>query len=178
VPVAEQAETRTARRKKPDSLRHRITLRAMVFPENGSYVAECIDLNLLVKRATPEEAAKSLEQAIIGYIETVLQDSSAMEALNATGNVAGLLPRKSALTRRIRYHCYCLVAAVIGNRRDFQLKDYTSFQAFEDGAVLPPGPRASFVAAAKAIIDRHAKTDFSDSATEAMIRRAYKPDAV
>jgi hypothetical protein len=110
------------------SPRHRVTLRSIITPSNGSYLAECVDLNLIVQRPTPEEAAESLESAMIGYIQSVLDNKQAKVELSETGQVAGLLPRKSPLKRRVRYHAYCLLAALMGSDRHFQLREDTSFK--------------------------------------------------
>ena len=108
-----------------------VTLRALVYRTNDGFVAECIDLNLMVLRRSSEEAAKSLESAVVGYVQTVLSDGSSAQQMVNTGHVDGLLPRPSPASHRLRYHLYCLRAA-LPIARNFQLKDFSSSQ-------FPPG---------------------------------------
>lgn len=127
--VMQQAKSTKARGKSADSrpLTH-IILRAIASPDEGGYIAECIDLNLMVRRDTMEEATRSLEQAIVGYLHTVCSDQSAASELLQHGRVQGLVPRPSPLPRRLRYHLHCLLAALKGNERNFQLREYSSSQ--------------------------------------------------
>jgi predicted RNase H-like HicB family nuclease len=129
--VMHQAKPMKARGQSADSkpLTH-IILRAIAFldPDDGGYIAECIDLNLMVRRDTMEEAIRSLEEAIVGYLHTVCCDQSAASELVQYGRVQGLVPRPSPLFRRLRYHLHCLLAALKGNERNFQLREYSSSQ--------------------------------------------------
>ena len=120
--VMQQAKSTKARGKSADSrpLTH-IILRAIASPDEGGYIAECIDLNLMVRRDT-------MEQAIVGYLHTVCSDQSAASELLQHGRVQGLVPRPSPLPRRLRYHLHCLLAALKGNERNFQLREYSSSQ--------------------------------------------------
>lgn len=68
-------------------------LRAFYYQKNGSYYAECIDLDLISRGSTPEEAVGNLQEAMLGYIEAVVD-----------GPTKGLFPRKSPLSHRLRYH--------------------------------------------------------------------------
>ena len=56
------------------------------------YVAECVDLNLMVKAKRMNKAIESLNDAIAGYLSVVCQ-----------GDTKGLIPRKSPLNRRLKY---------------------------------------------------------------------------
>lgn len=62
--------------------------------KSGFFVAECIDLNLIVKAKTMKKAISSLGDAIEGYLAVV-----------ATGeDQAQLLSRHSPLSHLIHYH--------------------------------------------------------------------------
>jgi len=95
-----------------------IMLRCYAYQHSGSWVAECIDLDLIVKRKTPDAAADSLRDAMAGYLKTVSEGDS----------FHGLVPRPSPLSHRLRYHWFCLKAAAFGGRRDFRLLDCSSSQ--------------------------------------------------
>lgn len=92
-----------------------LVLRCVVFQNKaGEYTAECIDLDIMVRRATPPEALRELKQAVSGYLAVVNK-----------GDHAGLVPRPSPFTRRLRYHLYALRAAFsIGIRRKFLVTDW------------------------------------------------------
>jgi hypothetical protein len=77
-----------------------IMLRCCAYEHSGSWVAECIDLDLIVKRKTPEAAAEGLRDAMAGYLKS----------------------------HRLRYHWFCLKAALLPRRRDFRLLDCSSSQ--------------------------------------------------
>ena len=130
MPVVERQATKAkGKAREAINLPKRVfTLRCIVRPYEDAYVAECIDLNLLVKRRTAREAALALEDAIFGYLEAVVEHQQSFSELEANGCVKGLLPRPSPLGRRAQYHMYCLLAALQGSKRDFQLKDYVSSQ--------------------------------------------------
>ena len=64
----------------------------MVFPRGIGSIAECVDLDLAVGRASSIEAVSSLEDAMKGYLKVVFQ-----------GDTHDLLPRKSPLSHRIRF---------------------------------------------------------------------------
>jgi hypothetical protein len=69
-------------------------LRCMGYKQaNNLYVAECIDLNLMVKAKSMKKAVESLNEAIHGYL---------LVACN--GNTDGLVPRPSPFDRRLVYH--------------------------------------------------------------------------
>jgi hypothetical protein len=95
-----------------------IMLRCCAYEHSGSWVAECIDLDLIVKRKTPEAAAEGLRDAMAGYLKTVIED----------GDLKGFVPRPSPLSHRLRYHWFCLKAALLPRRRDFRLLDCSSSQ--------------------------------------------------
>jgi hypothetical protein len=100
--------------KKLGSRKH-IVLRCMIYEECATaFVAECIDLDIIVKAKTPEGAEQSLQAALIGYLKTVaeLGDES-------------LLRRPSPFSHRLRYHLCCLRAAFMSSHNKFRLYDWS-----------------------------------------------------
>ena len=70
------------------------TLRCMAYKQtNNLYVAECIDLDLMVKAKSMKQATDSLNEAIRGYLTVACE-----------GDVKGLIPRPSPISRRAVYH--------------------------------------------------------------------------
>jgi hypothetical protein len=128
VPVAEQvAPTKRSETPVKRPQKHKLTLRGLVYPDGGSYIAECIDLNIMVQRDSAKEAANSLADAIQGYLDTVLSNKSDLDRFVRDGRVEGLIPRPSPLPHRARYHMFCFRAALLrGNQRDFQIVDHSS----------------------------------------------------
>ena len=97
-----------------------IALRCLVYLRSaGFYVAECIDLDLIAQGKTADLAMKSLHSAMAGYLKVVLADPN---------NIDGLLPRRSPLRNRLRYHWYLLRAQITRRRSDFRLYDCSSDQ--------------------------------------------------
>ncbi len=95
------------------------TFRCFVYSKSGAYVAECIDLDLMVKRRTPDLALHGLQDAMLGYLKTALE----------ADDLTDLIPRKSPFSSRLRYHLVCLRAAFFGRGRDnFRLWDASSEQ--------------------------------------------------
>lgn len=111
--VAEDQEVRSEKRRN-NMLPKGLVLRCVIYPNKpGEYTAECIDLDIMVRRETPQQAMVELKQAITGYL-----------AVSLKGDYTGLVPRPAPLTHRIRYHLYALRAAVtIGIRRNFLVSD-------------------------------------------------------
>jgi len=67
--LAEHPTTAPRELKKEKSLSHYTVLRCMVCPADGSYTAECIDLDLMASGRTQLEAYQSLIGAITGYLD-------------------------------------------------------------------------------------------------------------
>ncbi len=93
-----------------------LVLRCVVFQNKvGEYTAECIDLDMLTKAATPHDALRSLKQAMQGYL---------LVALN--GDLKGLVPRPSPPGHRARYHFFALRAALgLTAKRNFLVSDWS-----------------------------------------------------
>jgi predicted RNase H-like HicB family nuclease len=92
-------------------------LRCMVYPNKPEgYTAECIDLDIMVRASTPEEALRQIRPAIKGYLAVVFD-----------GETEGLLPRPSPLSHRFRYHVLALRAALtLGVRSSFLISDLSA----------------------------------------------------
>lgn len=110
-------EQKSNARPAPAEQRRVFTLRCFVYRRGSKFIAECIDLDLIVRADSPTKALASLKDAMLGYLETVLE-----------GDIQGLLPRRSPLGHRLRYHCYCLLAAFSSQRDNFRLCDLSSDQ--------------------------------------------------
>ena len=93
-----------------------LVLRCVVFQSKpGEYTAECIDLDMLTKAATPHDALRGLKQAMQGYL---------CVALN--GDLHGLVPRPAPLGHRARYHLFALRAALgLTLKRNFLVSDWS-----------------------------------------------------
>jgi hypothetical protein len=61
--------------------------------KSGVFIAECIDLNLMVKSKTMKKSVSSLGSAIAGYLDVAVE-----------GDTEGLIPRPSPLSHRLHYH--------------------------------------------------------------------------
>ena len=123
MPVAELV---SRKREKPSHKREqarRVTLRGLVYPDSGSYIAECVDLNIMVRRDSAEEAFRGMQDAVSGYLETVFENEEDARMFAETGKAEGLIPRPSPLSHRLRYDAFCLVAAFVGAGRNFQIVD-------------------------------------------------------
>ncbi len=68
-------------------------LRCFSYGGGDSYYAECIDLNLLARGNTREEAIIHLQEQMFSYVATVFE-----------GPVEGLVPRHAPLLSFIRYY--------------------------------------------------------------------------
>jgi hypothetical protein len=70
------------------------TLRCFAYQQKSNlFVAECIDLDLMVKAKSMHGAIESLNDAIAGYL-----------AVAYAGDVKGLIPRPAPLDRRLLYY--------------------------------------------------------------------------
>lgn len=70
----------------------RRSYRCLVFPKNGSYLAECVDLYLIVKAESEERAIESLAEAVLGHVQVAHEMQE-----------PALLYRPSPLRNRLRY---------------------------------------------------------------------------
>lgn len=75
-------------------VRKSLTLRCYIYEQRpGLFVAECIDLDLMVKDRHQERAKRELRDAIIGHLQVALE----------LGQDAVLVPRPSPLSHRLHY---------------------------------------------------------------------------
>jgi len=77
-----------------------LVLRCYAEPDEGSWFAMCIDLNLYARADSPEAVQTKLEEIIREYVTEALTDDRA--------SVADLLPRPAPMTFRLRYHYIAL----------------------------------------------------------------------
>lgn len=88
--------------------------RCVIFKNrSATYTAECIDLDITTYAPTPFEAAKSLNDAMLGYLEVGFQ-----------GEIKGLVPRPSPWNHRFRYHVFALRAAFSNAHRTYLVRDW------------------------------------------------------
>jgi hypothetical protein len=98
-------------------LRHKkLVFRCMIYPHSYGdrleYIAECIDLDIIVRGGDAKKAFESLQSAISGYMQVAVN-----------GDSIGLLPRLSPWTHRAKYHLFALRAALSPGMRSFLLTD-------------------------------------------------------
>lgn len=85
-------------------------LRCIAYRESRQfYLAECIDLDIIVKAQTMEGAVGKLNDAVIGYVDLALK-----------GDWPYLLPRYSPLFHRARYYARRFSATVLKFNRGCQ----------------------------------------------------------
>jgi len=85
------------------------TFRCYVYKSRGSYYAICLDLTLIDKRGTLEEAIAALDEDILGYLESA----------RASGRESQLVPRPCPRREWLRYYGLYLLnafAALLGKR--------------------------------------------------------------
>jgi len=70
-----------------------LRLRAFVYRRHGKYIAECIDLNLLVQAELLGNAVVKLQEEVYGYLKVAFDGTT----------TKGLVLRPSPLTHRVRY---------------------------------------------------------------------------
>jgi len=73
---------------------HLLPLRCFSYGKGEAFYAECIDLNLLARGNTRDEAISRLQEQMFSYVATVF----------AGDGTEGLIPRKAPLTSFIRYY--------------------------------------------------------------------------
>jgi predicted RNase H-like HicB family nuclease len=81
-------------------------LRAFYYKVSDGYIAECIDLDLMSQGKTKEEAIKSLQEAMYGYLQVAFSGES----------TKGLVLRLSPLSHRIHYHARKFFCRIISTR--------------------------------------------------------------
>jgi hypothetical protein len=74
----------------------------------GMFVAECIDLDLMVKARKPNKAMRELRDAVYGYVQVALESDLD----------GALIPRPSPLSHRLHYHVVRLASRLSLLRED------------------------------------------------------------
>lgn len=100
------------RRPRLSSRYESLVLRCFIYPKNGEYYAECVDLDLLVTADTARAAQIGLRDAIEGYLLTVGEHDD-----------HGLVPRPAPWISRMKYKLYSLLALLF--RRNFLVFELT-----------------------------------------------------
>jgi len=104
--------------RKPLSHRN-LVFRCMVYPRlqvaRLDFVAECIDLDIIVIGSTQRAAQESLHEAVRGYLRVAAQ-----------GDTKGLIPRPSPWNHRLKYHLFALRAALSNGTRTFLVSDFAA----------------------------------------------------
>lgn len=80
-----------------------LPLRCFSYRKGRYYYAECVDLDLISRGDSDEEAIGRLQEQMFGYVQTVIDGGSAK----------GLIPRRAPLTSWIRYYCQTAVARIV-----------------------------------------------------------------
>ena len=96
-----------------------VVLRCFLWsPAKEVYYAECVDLDIMVRANSPQRAFEELQSAMLGYLHVVLEGKDG-------DGTTGLIPRPSPLSHRLRYRCYCLLAAISLSRHTLRLFDWS-----------------------------------------------------
>ncbi len=96
----------------------KVILRCYVYrASEGHFVAECIDLDIIVEEGSLNKAFKSINEAIAGYMKVA-----------CAGDIHGLIPRRSPISRRFLYHYRVLIYPLLRyfqqERRERRLKKF------------------------------------------------------
>lgn len=106
------ASEKPAKHPAPNAKQCDVVLRCLSYEHKpGVFVAECIDLNLIVRASSADRAIEKLTEAMVGYLKVACE-----------GDYTGLIPRPSPFSRRLRYHWF-LFLAQFARRRRFRLFD-------------------------------------------------------
>jgi hypothetical protein len=111
APVSPPAE-------KPRQVEKCFTVRCFCYREaSGLFVAECIDLDLVVKARKQNTAMRELRDAVFGYVKVVVE----------SGTDAELIPRRSPWFRRLHYYAVMLACrlSLLSSDRLFLFKPTT-----------------------------------------------------
>lgn len=74
-----------------------LRLRCFTYKRRNLYYSECVDLNLMTRGQTMDDAIRRLQEEVFTYLDTVIG-----------GGSKGLLPRRSPLSSRLHYQMYRL----------------------------------------------------------------------
>jgi hypothetical protein len=88
------------------------TVRCFLYREkSGLFVAECIDLDLMVKARKQNMAMRELRDAVLGYVKVAVE----------SGTDSELIPRRSPLSHRLHYYAVMFACrlSILGCERLF-----------------------------------------------------------
>jgi len=83
---------------------HLLPIRCFTYRKGGLFYAECLDLNLLTRGDSEEEAIGRLQEEMFAYVHTVLDG----------GSTEGLIPRKAPFLSWAKYYTYLLMDRLLG----------------------------------------------------------------
>jgi hypothetical protein len=88
----------------------------------GRFVAECIDLDLMVKARKANTATRELRDAVLGYVRVAVE----------SGQDAALIPRLAPLTHRIHYQAVAIASrmSLLGGDRLFDCTPTTPARCY------------------------------------------------
>jgi hypothetical protein len=86
------------------SITKTIVLNVMVYKRDSAYIAECLDLDIVVREKTETKAIKSLRHAVIGHLMVAL-----------SGDSTGLIPRPAPWTHYLLYYFYLAKTKITRN---------------------------------------------------------------
>lgn len=78
---------------------HILPIRCYYYRKGGVFYAECLDLDLVTRGQTPEEAIGRLQEDMWWYVDTVLSGGSSER----------LIPRKASFWNWVRYYAHLIV---------------------------------------------------------------------
>jgi hypothetical protein len=111
MPAATVAPASPAK-EKPRQVEKCFTVRCFFYREkSGLFVAECVDLDLMVKARKQNMAMRELRDAILGYVRVAVE----------SGTDSELIPRRSPLSHRLHYYAVVLACrlSLLGGERLF-----------------------------------------------------------
>jgi hypothetical protein len=89
----------------PENIPERLVLRVRGYgrrTKRGTWIAACIDLDLIVERPSFEEAKEALWEQVCSYVKAVADTDDKK-------SIARLLDRPAPLRERIRYYKACVL---------------------------------------------------------------------
>jgi hypothetical protein len=95
-----------------------LKLRCYTYKSGDLFYSECIDLDLMARGRTKEEAIGLLQEEIFTYLDAALD-----------GDRVGLIPRRAPLSNRLRYFGHLFVARIKrlfrphSSHRDYDFQD-------------------------------------------------------
>jgi hypothetical protein len=97
---------------KPRQVETHYTVRCFLYREkSGLFVAECVDLDLMVKARKQNMAMRALRDAVLGYVKVAVE----------SGTDSELIPRRSPLSHRLHYYAVMIACrlSILGCERLF-----------------------------------------------------------